>query len=139
MAALDVAQRVSQRHLAADLAGEHQLGLGEAEVRRDHLAVDRVDRARLAREHLAEGRLGVGVGVEVVAEVSLRVGVDGQDARARPARRRRPASGSSVVFPVPPFCDRTAIVTDMRRDYNRRSSIPVARPLEEGAETGRSE
>src|SRR5688572_20477792 len=35
--ALDVAQRVTQRHLAADLSGEHELGLGEAEVRGDHL------------------------------------------------------------------------------------------------------
>ena len=64
-----------------------------------------------------------------------------------------------VVFPVPPFWDRTAIASDIgrtiwpaprsRRRLTRRAPppalycasafVPVARPLEEGAETGRSD
>ena len=35
-------QRASQRELAAELAAEGELGLGEAEVRGDHVVVDRL-------------------------------------------------------------------------------------------------
>ena len=58
--ALQVAKRVSERHLAADLARQHELGLGEAEVGRDHRAVDGVGGPRLALEDVAERRLRVG-------------------------------------------------------------------------------
>ena len=94
-----------------------ELGLGEAHVRRDHLAVDRVGGAHLAREDLGERRVGVGVGVEVVGEVALRVGVDREHVEPEPARRRRVSVRVSVVFPVPPFWESTAIVVAIGRDY----------------------
>jgi hypothetical protein len=89
-------KRVAQRQLTAHLPGEDQLRLREPEVRRDHLAVYRVDRLRLPGQHLAEGRLGVRIGVEVVGEVALGVRVDGdrvepdagEDVGQRPHRRR---------------------------------------------------
>ena len=78
----------------------HQLGLGEAEVRRHHPAVDRVDRPRLALEDVAERRLAVRVGVEVVGEIPLRIGVDRhhvhaealEDVRQRADHRRLPGA-----------------------------------------------
>ena len=55
-----VPEGVAKRHLAPDLAGQHQLRLGEAEVRRDHPSVHGVDRPRLALEHVAERRVAFG-------------------------------------------------------------------------------
>src|SRR5204863_2425020 len=48
--ALHVAERALQSHLAAHLAAEDELRLGEAEVRGDDRAVDRVGRLLSARE-----------------------------------------------------------------------------------------
>ncbi len=76
LGAPQVPQRVAKRHLAPDLPRQDQLGLGEAEVRRHHPAVHGVGGARLSLEDVAERRVGVRVGVEVVGEVALRVGVD---------------------------------------------------------------
>ena len=102
VAALALAQGVAQGELAAHLAREDQLRLGEPEVGRDHVAVDGVDGLGLAGEHLAERRLRGRVGVEVVGEVALRVGVDGQHRRRRSAAGRRRATGSSSSSRCPP-------------------------------------
>ena len=77
-AAPQVAEGVAKRHLAPDLPGEHELGLGEAEVCRDHSAVNCVGGPRLPLEHVAERGLRAWVGIEVVGEVSLGISVDRQ-------------------------------------------------------------
>jgi hypothetical protein len=74
--ALEVHQRAAERDLAADLAGQRQLGLRQREVRRDHLAVNGLGGSNLPLKDVSQGRLDVGVGVEVVREVPLRIGVD---------------------------------------------------------------
>ena len=86
MLAARLAQRALQGQLAAHLAAQHQLRLGQAEVGGDHVLVDRVDGARAAGQHLADRRRGVGVDVEVVGEVALRVEVDRQHVQADPAQ-----------------------------------------------------
>ena len=73
-----VPQRVAQRHLPADLPRQDQLGLGQPEVRRDDPTVDRVGGARLPLKDLAERGVGIRVGVEVVGEIALGVGVHRQ-------------------------------------------------------------
>ena len=72
--------------------------------------MDRVGGPCAALEHLGERRLGVGVGVEVVGEVALGIGVDRQHVEAQAAEdvaRVRVI----VVLPVPPFWESIAIVT----------------------------
>ena len=103
-------QRASQRQLAAHLAAEHQLRLGEAEVGGDDVLVDRLGGRRAAGEHVGDRRLDVGGQVEVVGEVALRVEVDCQRAQARCGAARRSSVRTVVVLPVPPFCESTAIV-----------------------------
>ena len=92
VAALDVAQGVAHRHLAADLAGEHQLGLGEPEVRRDHGAVDR--RRRPARRRRAPRRASA---APRDRRRSSRRGCPGgrRRSRARRGRRARARRGAS--------------------------------------------
>ena len=70
--------------------------------------------AALARpvEDVADGRLGVGIDVQVVGQVALRVEVDRQHLepeRRKTSRRVR----TVVVLPVPPFWERTAMVAAM--------------------------
>ena len=103
-------QRALEGQLASHLAAQHELRLGEPEVGGDHVLVDRVGGARAPGEHLADRRRRVGIDVEVVGEVALRD-------RGRPAstsspmRRKTSVSVRTiVVLPVPPFCERTAIV-----------------------------
>ena len=67
VAALGLAQRALERHLAAHLAAQDELRLGQAEVGGQHVAVDRVDRLGLAGQHVGDRRVGVGRDVEVVA------------------------------------------------------------------------
>ena len=81
---LHVHQRVPQRDLAADLARERELRLGELHVGGDHAAVNGVRGTDLAHQHVAERGVGVRVGVEVVGEVPLRVCVDREDVKAQP-------------------------------------------------------
>ncbi len=81
---LQLAQGVAEGDLAPDLAGEHQLGLGEPHVRRDQPAMDGLGGPHLALEHVGQGRVRVGVGVEVVGEVALRIAVDGQHVEPEP-------------------------------------------------------
>ena len=82
---VDVLERLAQRQLAAHLAGERQLGLGERQVRRDDAVVDGLACLGAPGEDVADRRLRVGRDVEVVAKVALRVEVDGQHAEAGPA------------------------------------------------------
>ena len=74
----DLSQRLAQRELAAHLAAEHQLRLGQAEVGGDDAAVVGLLHLCGAGQHLADGRRRVRVDVEVIGEVALRVEVDGQ-------------------------------------------------------------
>ena len=130
VAALDVAQRAPQRQLAAHLAAQRQLGLGELEVGRDDPVVDRLGRLGAPGQHVADRRLGLGVDVEVVGQVALRVEVDGE--RRRPARRKMSVSvRTAVVLPVPPFWERTAIVSAIAArtiDGRERGGAPAGQP-----------
>ncbi len=103
VAALEVAQRPLQRQLAAHLAAQHQLRLGQPEVGRQDAVVDRVDRLGLAGEHVGDGR-----GRRRRARRSSRTGCPAGRGRrtstSRPTRRKTSASVRTVVvFPVPPF------------------------------------
>ena len=107
--ALDVSERPPQGELAAHLATEDQLRFGQAEVGRQHAVVLGVDGPGLARQHVGDGGRGVGRHVEVVGEVALRVEVHTEHVepiRVYTSARLRTA----VVFPVPPFWERTVIV-----------------------------
>jgi hypothetical protein len=70
-----LAQRAPQGHLAAHLAAQHQLGLGQPQVGRQDVVVDGVHGLGLARQHVGDGGRGVGRDVEVVREVALGVQV----------------------------------------------------------------
>ena len=106
--------------------------------------MDGLGGAHLAVEHLGERRVGV-AGRRRSSRRGCPAGRRRSPARrARGARRRRLRVLVSVVLPVPPFCERTAIVVAIApticragsEPYNRRTSpLPVARPLEEGADT----
>ena len=103
-------QRALQGQLAAHLSAQHQLRLGEPEVGGNHVLVDRVDGARAARQHLADRRRR-----RRGRRRSSRRGSPAGRGRRRARRARRAGSTSAsvrtiVVLPVPPFCDRTAIV-----------------------------
>ena len=78
-------QRLLERQLAPELAAEHQLGLGEPEVRRHDPAVDRLGCLRMAGEHIADGGRRVRIDVEVVREVALGIEVDGEHPQPDPA------------------------------------------------------
>ena len=64
--------------------------------------VDRVGGLRASGQHLADRRVGVGVDVEVVGEVALRIEVDRRARRARSGGTRRSACGPSSSFPYRP-------------------------------------
>ena len=81
-----VRQRPPERQLAAHLAAEHQLGLGEAQVGGDDVLVDRLGRRRASGEHVGDRRLDVGGEVEVVGQVALGVEIDRQRAHAAAAQ-----------------------------------------------------
>ena len=84
--ARDLAQRPLERQLAAHLAAEHQLGLGQSEVGGDDPVVDGLARLGAPGEHVADRRRGVGIDVEVVGQVALRVEVDGEDVQPDPPK-----------------------------------------------------
>ena len=84
--AAGVGESPPERQLATDLAAEHQLRLGQAQVGRDDVLVDRLDRLRAARQHVGDRRLHVRRQVEVVGQVALRVEVDRQRAHAAAAQ-----------------------------------------------------
>ncbi len=96
-------QRPAQRQLAAHLAGQHELGLGQRQVGRDHVVVDRVAGLGAADEHVADRRLDVGLEIEVVRQVALRIEVDGQHRQPGPAQHvgerahRRRLAGSTLL------------------------------------------
>jgi hypothetical protein len=119
LAALEVTQRASQRDLAADLARKRQLGLGEPHVRRDHRAVDRLGRAHLAVEHLGEGGRRLGVGVEVVGEIALRVGVDRQHVEPEAAEDVAERSGHRRLARPPLLGEDRDRGRHWRRSYTR--------------------
>ena len=107
--AAHLAQRPLERQLAAHLAAEHQLGLGQAEVGRDDPVVDGLARLGAAGEHVADRRRGVGIDVQVVRQVAL--GSRSTASTRSPTRRKTSVSvRTAVVLPVPPFWERTAIV-----------------------------
>jgi hypothetical protein len=76
---VDVLERLAQDQLAAHLAGHRQLGLGQREVGGDDPVVVGRLRLRAPREHVADRRAGLGIDVEVVRQVALRIEVDGED------------------------------------------------------------
>ena len=63
-----------------------------------------------AGQHVADRRRRVGVDVEVVGQVALRVEVDRQHASGSTRRNTSVSVRTAVVLPVPPFCESTAIV-----------------------------
>ena len=79
-------ERAPERQLAAHLAGEHELGLGEREVRGDDVVVDRLRRLGAAGEHVGDRRRGLGIDVEVVRQVALRIEIDGEHVEADAAQ-----------------------------------------------------
>ena len=80
-----------------------------------------VGRRRPAGEDVADRRLGVGLDVEVVRQVALRVEVDGEDVEPG-APEDVGQVRTAVVLPVPPFCERTAIFWATRRQSRRRAA-----------------
>ena len=87
----DARQRLAQRELAAHLAPERELGLGQVEVGGDDAVVDRVGGLGPAGEDVADGRARPRVDVQVVGQVALRVEVDHQ--HLEPERRKTSAQG----------------------------------------------
>ena len=116
----DLGDRLAQGQLPPDPAGQGDLGLGQAQVGRDHRVVNRLGGGAAPGEHVTDRRVGLGVDVEVVGEVALRVEVDRQDAQAGHAEGlhdvayRGGLSGSALL------------AEDRDRERHRRESKPAA-------------
>ena len=150
-----VPQRVAKRHLAPDLPRQ-----APARPRRAGGSPGPPGRARRRRRAPAPGGRRRASGGSSGRRRSSRRGCPAGRRRPPPrpsrgARRRPPASGPWSSFRCPPsgterrslrtsagLYGRREAVADAprrRRLYTARPFVPVARPLEEGAETGRSD
>ena len=78
-----VIERPFQGQLAAHLAAQHELGLGQAEVGGDDPVVHGCRGLRPPCQDVTDGGRNIGIDVEVVRQVALRVEIDGQDTQAR--------------------------------------------------------
>ena len=84
--ALDIAHRSLERQLASHLAAERQLGLGEPEVGRHDPVVDRLGRRRAPGEHVTDRGRRLGVDIQVVGQIALRIEVDREHRQPGPAK-----------------------------------------------------